>query len=211
MDVPTADVRALFEDALVLGRQLMQPRAVMRTLGVTRDGDRLTADGVTLTIPHIAARWGAITEIVAGVCTIGPALEERASALWDARELPLAMMLDSVGSGAVESLAEYVNDVLCQEGVARNVKVTNRVSPGYGGWDVEEQRLLWRLCPGGPIGVTLNDACFMSPTKTITILVGAGPEARVDDYFAQCARCWMRDCAYRRMPARGTVRRRDAS
>jgi len=207
LDVPTADVLALFDDALALGRTLMRPRAVLRTVPVVCDGDQLTADDVTLTIPRIAERWGAIDEITAGVCTIGDALERRASELWDARELPLAMMLDSVGSGAVESLAEYVNDLLCQEGLVRGVKVTNRVSPGYGGWDVAEQRSLWRLCPAGAVGVTINDACFMSPTKTITILVGAGPSARVDDYFSQCARCWMRDCAYRRVPLRAAVRR----
>ena len=207
IDVPSADVRALFDEALALGRRLMRPRTLLRTLPVQRDGDRLTAAGVTLTIPRIAERWGAVDEIVAGVCTIGDALERHASALWDARELPLAMMLDSVGSGAVESLAEYVNDQLCQEGIARGVKVTNRVSPGYGGWDVAEQRLLWQLCPGDAVGVTLNEACFMTPTKTITILVGAGVAARVDDYFSQCARCWMRDCAYRRAPAVRTVHR----
>jgi len=215
VDLPSPDVLALFDEALALGLSLMRPRAVLRTVPVVRDGDRLIvtpsgrgpSDGVTLTIPRIAERWGAVDEIVAGVCTIGDALERRASALWDARELPLAMMLDSVGSGAVESLAEYVNDLLCGEGIARGVRVTNRVSPGYGGWDVAEQRLLWRLCPGDAVGVSLNDACFMTPTKTITILVGAGVDARVDDYFSQCARCWMRDCAYRRAPARGTVRR----
>ena len=207
VDVPSAEVRALFDEALALGRTLMEPRAVLRTLPVRREGDRLTAAGVTLTIPRIAERWGAVDEIVAGVCTIGDALERRASELWDARELPLAMMVDSVGSAAVESLAEYVNDQLCQEGIARGVKVTNRVSPGYGAWDVAEQRSLWRLCPGDDVGVTLNEACFMTPTKTITILVGAGAGARVDDYFSQCARCWMRDCAYRRAPAVRTVRR----
>jgi hypothetical protein len=207
VDVPSDDVRGLFDEALALGRTLMRPRAVLRTLRVRTDGDRLTAAGVTLTIPRIAARWGAIDEIVAGVCTIGDVLEAHASDLWEARELPLAMMLDSVGSAAVESLAEYVNDQLCQEGITRGVKVTNRVSPGYGGWDVAEQRLLWQLCPGDAVGVTLNDACFMSPTKTITILVGAGAAARVDDYFSQCARCWMRDCAYRRAPAARTVHR----
>ena len=207
VDIPSADVRALFDEALTLGRTLMRPRAVLRTLQVRREGDQLAADGVTLTIPRIADRWGVVEEIVAGVCTIGTQLEQRASALWEARELPLAMMLDSVGSAAVESLAEYVNDQLCQEGIARGVKVTNRVSPGYGGWDVAEQRLLWRLCPGDAIDVSLNDACFMAPTKTITILVGAGVDARVDDYFSQCARCWMRDCAYRRAPAARTVHR----
>ena len=207
VDVPSGDVLALFDDALALGRTLMRPRAALRTWPVTRVGDQLTAASITLTIPRIAERWGAIEEITAGVCTIGDALERRAGELWEARELPLAMMLDSVGSGAVESLAEYVNDLLCHEGLARRVKVTNRVSPGYGGWDVAEQRLLWRLCPGDAVGVTINDACFMSPTKTITILVGAGAAARVDDYFSQCARCWMRDCAYRRVPARAVVGR----
>ena len=206
-DVPSADVLALFDDALALGRTLMRPRAVLRTLRVAADGDQLTAGGLTLTIPRIAERWGAIEEITAGVCTIGDALERHATELWDARELPLSMMLDSVGSGAVESLAEYVNDLLCQEGLARGVKVTNRVSPGYGGWDVAEQRVLWRLCPGDRVDATINDACFMTPTKTITILVGAGVTARVDDYFSQCARCWMRDCSYRRVPARLTVHR----
>jgi hypothetical protein len=207
IDVPSADVQALFDEALALGRALMRPRAVLRSFPVARGDDRLTAAGVTLTIPRIAGRWGAVEEIVAGVCTIGDALERRAGELWEARELPLAMMLDSVGSGAVESLAEHVNDRLCQEGLARGMKVTNRVSPGYGGWDVAEQRLLWQLCPGDPIGVTLNEACFMTPTKTITILVGAGARARVDDYFSQCARCWMAGCAYRRVPARRTVHR----
>ena len=67
-------------------------------------------------------------------------------ALFDARELPLAVMLDSVGSAAVESLAEYVNDLLCQAGIAEGVKVTNRISPGYAGWDTAEQRALFRLC-----------------------------------------------------------------
>jgi hypothetical protein len=207
VDVPTADVMALFDEALALGRELMRPRAVVRTVAVRPNGDCLTAGDVTLTIPRVAERWGAVETITAGVCTIGDALEQRASELWEARELPLAMMLDSVGSGAVESLAEYVNDELCREGVARGVKVTNRVSPGYGGWDVAEQRLLWRLCPGERVGVTINDACFMYPTKTITILAGAGTAARVDDYFSQCARCWMRECAYRRVPARRSVRR----
>jgi hypothetical protein len=112
-----------------------------------------------------------------------------------------------VGSAAVESLAEYVNDLLCQAGLAEGVKVTNRVSPGYAGWDTAEQRLLFGLCGGEPIGVTLNEACFMLPAKTITFLVGVGSAARVDHYFTQCRRCWMRDCAYRRAPAAVTVRR----
>ncbi|MGH7311501.1 MAG: vitamin B12 dependent-methionine synthase activation domain-containing protein [Candidatus Rokuibacteriota bacterium] len=208
VDVPGPDVQALFAEALGLGRSLIAPRAALRWVPVDgRDGDRLQAEGVSLTIPGIAGNWGAVRDLAVAIITIGDALERRVAELWEARELPLAAMLDSVGSGAVESLAEYVNDLLCQEGIVRGLKVTNRISPGYGAWDVAEQPLLFRLCPGAPIGVQLNEACFMTPGKSISLLVGAGPQARVDHYFSQCARCWMVDCAYRRVPARRTVHR----
>jgi hypothetical protein len=207
-EAPPPEVRALFDQALALGRRLMAPRAVAAWLPVLhRDGERLVFGAATLTIPGIREAWGPVTRVAAAVCTIGEALERRVGELWAARELPLASMLDSVGSGAVESLAEYVNDLLCGDAVAAGVKATNRISPGYARWDLAEQPLLFRLCPADAIGVTLNAAAVMTPGKSISLLVGAGPEARVDHYFAQCARCWMRDCAYRRVPARRTVHR----
>ena len=206
-DVPGADVLALFDAALVEGRRLMRPRAVVRWAPVTRVcADVLEVEGRTLHIPRIGQLWGEVEHVAVALCTIGDALEQRVAALWEARELPLASMLDSVGSGAVESLAEYVNDVLCQQGLPA-LKVTNRISPGYADWDVAEQRALFGLCPGDAIGVVLNDACVMTPGKSISLLAGAGRGAKVDHYFSQCARCWMRDCAYRRAPAHQTVHR----
>jgi hypothetical protein len=206
-DVATPDVRVLLDDALGEGARLMAPRAVARWVPVARpDAHALDVDGETLTIPRIGALWGPVTDVAVVVCTIGDALERRVSALWEARELPLASMLDSVGSGAVESLAEHVNDVLCQQGLP-DLRVTNRISPGYADWDVAEQPRLFRLVPTDAIDVTLNAACVMTPGKSISLLVGAGRQARVDHYFTQCARCWMRDCAYRRAPARATVHR----
>ena len=44
----------------------------------------------------------------------------------------------------MESLAEYVNDLLCQAGDSLGLAVTNRISPGYADWDVAEQPALFR-------------------------------------------------------------------
>jgi cobalamin-dependent methionine synthase I len=209
VETPDSEVRALFDEALALGRRLMEPRAVIRWLPVQCQGaDAIEAGDTTLAIPDVGRLWGPVEWIAAAVCTIGDELERRAAQLWEARELPLAAMLDSVGSGAVESLAEYVNDLLCQEAIPFGLPVTNRVSPGYGSWDVAQQRVLFDVCPGDAIGVSLNEACFMTPVKSISLLAAAGQGARVDHYFSQCARCWMRDCAYRRTPAPKTVHRR---
>ena len=185
----------------------MAPRLVYRAVRVTDRGpDWISAGGEELHIPQIERLWGAIDAVGAGLCTVGEAIESRVRDLFEAREFPLAVMLDSVGSAAVESLAEYANDLLCQAAIPDGLKVTNRISPGYAGWETAEQARLFRLCPGAPIGVSLNAACFMTPTKSISWLVGVGAQARVDHYFTQCRRCWMRDCAYRRAPAAVTVR-----
>jgi hypothetical protein len=207
VDVPSAEVLAIFAEALELGERLMAPRLVYRAAPVTGLGaDRIEAGGESLHIPQIGRLWGPIEAVGAGICTVGDAIETRVRELFEARELPLAVMLDSVGSAAAESLAEYANDLLCQAAIPDGLRVTNRISPGYAGWDTAEQARLFRLCPGRGIGVTLNASCFMTPAKSISWLVGLGREARVDHYFTQCRRCWMRDCAYRRAPAAVTVR-----
>ena len=204
---PSAEVLAILDEALALGERLMAPRLVYRAAAVTGGAaDLIEAGGETLHIPQIGRLWGPIEAVGAGICTVGDAIETRVRDLFEAREFPLAVMLDSVGSAAAESLAEYANDLLCQAAIPARLRVTNRISPGYAGWDTAEQARLFRLCPGAGIGVSLNAACFMSPAKSISWLVGVGREARVDHYFTQCRRCWMRACAYRRAAAAATVR-----
>jgi hypothetical protein len=135
----------------------MAPRFVYRSVPVeAQSADLIEAGGERLHIPEIERLWGHLAAVAAGVCTVGDAIERRVSALFEAREFPLAVMLDSVGPAAVESLAEYANDLLCQAALHGAIKVTNRISPGYAGWDAAEQAALFRLCPSEPIGVTLR-------------------------------------------------------
>jgi cobalamin-dependent methionine synthase I len=201
IDRPTPEVDDLFEQALREGERLMAPRAVYGSLPVKETTEhRIILDGGTeLRIPSIQHFWEAIEAVGIGILTIGDGVERRVRELFDAREFPLAVMLDSVGSAAVECLAEWVNDFLCQIALP-DLKVTNRISPGYAGWDVTEQHVLFRLCPGDRAGVTLNDHALMTPLKSISLLVGIGPRANVDHYFTQCRRCWMKACAFRRVP-----------
>src|SRR5262249_60269070 len=116
--VRVAPVLALFEEAWALGESLTEPRVVYRAAAVMRqDPDRIEAGGSVLHIPGISRWWGHVDAVGAGICTVGEALEERVRRLWDERELPLAVMLDSVGAACAERLAEYANDLLCRAAV----------------------------------------------------------------------------------------------
>src|SRR4029453_975579 len=141
VDLPGAEVLAIFEEAVALGERLMAPRLVYRAVAVTGGGaglieagggaDLIGGGGETLHIPQIGRLWGPIEAVGAGICTVGDAIETRVRDLFEAREFPLAVMLDSVGAAAAESLAEYANDLLCQAAIPDGLKVTNRISPGY--------------------------------------------------------------------------------
>ena len=113
IDIPDAAVVALFDEALALGESLIEPRVVYRAAPVTGQGpDLIEAGGERLTIPEIGRLWGTLEVVGAGICTVGSAIEDRVRALWDSRELPLAVMLDSVGSAAAESLAEAAHSIV---------------------------------------------------------------------------------------------------
>jgi len=188
---------------------LVTPRVAYRTVPVADAGpDHLgLAGGVRLAIPDIRRHWGQVEVVTAGVVTVGPDAEQRVRARVDAGDETGASVLDSAASAAVECLAEWANDHLCQLGVAAGWRVTNRISPGLAGWGLAGQPVLVALADATAIGVVAGPDGTLSPAKTIGLLVGAGPEARVDHYFAQCRRCWADGCPWRRLPAVARVHR----
>ena len=186
---------------------VVRPRVVYRTVGVTRaDPNRLTLeDGTRLHIPDIGLHWGAVEAVTAALATIGNGAEALARGRRETGDGLGAALLDSAASAAVECLAEWMNDYLCQSGVSDGRRVTNRISPGLAGWDLAEQATLLGLLRAAAIGVRLGADGSMSPEKSISFLVGIGRVARVDHYFVQCRRCWAEGCPARRMPAVGSV------
>lgn len=75
---------------------------------------------------------------------------------------------DGIASSAVESLCDYINDKL-KEGN----ELKPRFSPGYGDLDISFQKeLLGRLNGYKNLGISLNDSFFMTPTKSITAIIG---------------------------------------
>lgn len=205
-DTPTSEVLAILEEALREARRLVAPRHTFRAFEVakvTAEEIRLVG-GETLRFSGAERRWGAFTHVGLGVLSIGEDLEQRVDALLEQREFPLAFMLDAAGWVATEEAALALTNTICNVHIARGLKVTPRHSPGYGGWDIWDQRVLFRLLPAESIGVRINDFCVMLPGKSISFGVGIGLAARVEQAH-KCQRCDLRDCAFRLAPRRGAL------
>ena len=86
-----------------------------------------------------------------------------------------AVCLQALGSERVESLCdEFEKDVKRELGGEKMI-FKPRFSPGYGDLSLEFQKDIFRLldCPRR-IGVSLGESLLMSPSKSVTAIIGFG-------------------------------------
>jgi hypothetical protein len=87
-----------------------------------------------------------------------------------------ALLLQAIGAERIEALADLVNADARADAQRLGLAVRPRFSPGYGDLPLALQREVFAAldCPRR-IGLTLSGSLLMSPTKSVTALIGAGP------------------------------------
>jgi hypothetical protein len=105
------------------------------------------------------------------ICTIGPELEQEIEKLMEKNEMTRALILDALGSEAAEEVAIQSDQILAEKARVMNLWPSKRYSPGYGKWDVKEQRFIFRMLPAADIGIRLTESCMMIPRKSISFRI----------------------------------------
>lgn len=108
---------------------------------------------------------------------------------------------DSMGSVIAEKTADIMERWLQIYINAKGWKHTNRFSPGYCGWHVSQQQMLFSLLGvKKPCGVHLTDSSLMIPIKSVSGVIGLGPKVRKLEYT--CGLCDYSKCYKRRLRAK---------
>lgn len=106
------------------------------------------------------------------ICTIGPILEEEIRKLMKKNELLRALILDALGSEAVEEVAIQSDEFLAEKARRMNLWPSKRFSPGYKRWDIRQQRFVFDVLLAQQIGVRLiKDSFMMIPRKSISFRI----------------------------------------
>jgi len=179
---PRASVAAMIDEEFAAAARLVEARAVMRFSHAGLPG---------------SAYLPVETPLVAVVCTIGPALEARVTDLASAGDTARASVLDAIGSAAAEAVADRSNQLLCQLARPTDLRPAPRRSPGYGEWDIREQRALFDFVRPEEIGVRLTETCMMVPRKSVSYVVTLDAADRHEVDGDRCAACGDVECPYR--------------
>ena len=133
------------------------------------------------------------------ICTAGTEYEEYLKRLKEDGDMVRVFIADALGSVIAEKTADSMEKTL-QENIEKlGWHHTNRFSPGYCGWHVSQQQLLFPLFNGETCGVSLTESSLMMPIKSVSGIIGLGTQVRHLDYT--CGLCDFKDCFRRRKKA----------
>lgn len=132
--------------------------------------------------------------IAAFLCTAGPDIEKWSKQLTANSEEMKGYVADTFGSLIVEYATNRIQEALKKQMKEEGLKITNRYSPGYCGWETSDQHRLFTLYPENFCGITLSDSALMHPVKSVSGIIGIGKDVNFNPY--RCGVCEEKNCRF---------------
>ena len=158
------------QECLKAAKGAAQCRAVWRRYLLVRDGDTLDLGFAKTDSRDLKKHLEGCGEILLFACTAGAETDRRiarAKLLSPARGL----LMHAIGAQQVEGGC----DRLCRQLAEQfpDKQLTDRYSPGYGDLPLEMQKdVMTALDCGRTVGITLTDSLLMTPSKSVTAIIG---------------------------------------
>lgn len=199
---PKKNILELYQTACELFQQLAEPIAIMAPISQTQFAQVYQGNHENETdtpLPYIYPRSFQLALLAA---TLGPGIGVQISHLMRPgnKDFPIGYMLDAVASYCMHKASLVAErHFLEQLAPPRDGLKVLLYSPGYCGWHISGQEKLFAYLQPAEIGITLNSSFLMSPLKSISGVLVAGP-AFIHDFdndYRFCSQCQSHSCRQR--------------
>jgi hypothetical protein len=189
----------IIREILLEAEKLVIPQggyAVFNNIGIHRENSTTVIGDAELATKSIVTRHMDKAGLMAVfACTAGAEISKLASEYNRKGHTVHAYIADSLGSIAVEYAMDKIQESLKSLMEEQGLKITNRYSPGYCGWELKEQAKLFGLLPEHFCGISLSESMLMKPIKSVSGIIGIGRDVTYDHYT--CNYCKDVNCLYR--------------
>ena len=174
---PSPEVSALVEKCVARLQEESSPRTVHLFFPLAfLEKETMQFGGITVKSHSLATNLQGCTEICVLGGTIGPGADlmiRRA----ELRKMSEALIYQAAASAMVEELVDHLNKQICLDAKTRGFLCRPRFSPGFGDFSLDCQRDILRLLDAPKrLGVYLLDSLLMTPSKSVTAVIGLYPD-----------------------------------
>lgn len=190
--------RTMIAESFEILQSIAGRKSIYRIFCLEHLGDnRISFGNLEVQSKSLAKNLKGCDKIVVFGATLGIGVDQliRRTSLTD---MAKAVVLQACAAALLE---EYCNE--CQEKIEVQMRkegyyLRPRFSPGYGDFSIEHQHYITRMIDSAKtIGLTITDSLMMTPTKSVTAVIGLSTSEE-NCHRQGCEACSKKDCIYRR-------------
>ena len=169
---PLPEMRSLLTECLGEVQDKFVYRVCYAEVPISREDKLIRFDFIEAASKDLEKHLENCDTAVLFAATVGIAID-RLIAKYGVRSPSKALMLQAIGAERIESLCDVFETEITERERKRGRETCFRFSPGYGDLPIALQRDIFGMldCPR-KIGLTLNDSHLMSPSKSVTAIIG---------------------------------------
>lgn len=113
-------------------------------------------------------------------------------------DMTKAVVLQACAAAFLEEYCDQIQEEIAAKLAGNGKYLRPRFSPGYGDFDIHHQEEILRMLDSAKkIGLTMTDSYMLTPTKSVTALIGIST-TKENCHIKGCESCGKQDCPYRR-------------
>lgn len=201
------EINELLEQCLAEIKGRLVYKVCYCDLDIHRSADALDLGFIVTSSADLRKNLKNCESIILFGATVGIELD-RLIARYNTLSPSKALMFQAIGAERIESLCDTFNDEIIQQCKEQGRSTAPRFSPGYGDLPLDVQKDIFRVldCPR-KIGLTLNDSLLMSPSKSVTAIIGVSAcgisqceatQVGSQNTDSKCEKCGNINCEYRK-------------
>lgn len=193
---PSSEMNDVLESCLSEIKGKLSCQVCFCVFPIWHDGEELDLSFMRTSSADLARKLQGSEKIVLFGATVGLGID-RLIARYGHISPAKALFFQAIGAERIESVCNLFCADIQREYAACGYQTGPRFSPGYGDFPLSAQRDIFRVLDcSRKIGLSLNSSLLMSPSKSVTAIIGLSRERICGDRRC-CGDCGQENCEFR--------------
>ncbi len=188
---------ALIEDSFIELEEAAKKRIIYRIFDVSQEEGRLLIGNMDIASRNLSKNLRDCKEAILLGATLGIGVDMLLKR-YSLTDMSRGVVLQAAAAAMLEEFLDQWQSRMRVEFENSGQYLRPRFSPGYGDFDIRHQDQILRMLDADRrIGLTMTDSYMLTPTKSVTAVIGISRK-REECPLEGCEACDKKDCIYRR-------------